>query len=99
MLATMGYITPDLIGKLPGYLSPSSGLMFADVLNELGAISKFPVAGWAQIVFYGAFCDVSHLSLCSLGVNGLRTPPPWVTLRPFQFFAVLLHTFVLGYDF
>ena len=26
-------------------------------------------------------------------------PPPWVTLRPFQFFAVLLLTFVLGYDF
>merc|ERR1712056_118265 len=26
MLATMGYITPELVGKLPGYLSPSQGL-------------------------------------------------------------------------
>ena len=25
MLATMGYITPELTGKLPGYLSPSAG--------------------------------------------------------------------------
>ena len=41
----------------------------------------------------------SHFSLCSLGVNGLRTLPPWVALRPFQFFAVLLLTVVLGYDF
>ena len=30
MLATMGYITPELTGKLPGYLSPSAGLKFAD---------------------------------------------------------------------
>merc|ERR1719373_853819 len=31
MLATMGYITPEITGKLPGYLSPSMGLKFADV--------------------------------------------------------------------
>merc|ERR1719168_559426 len=49
----MGYITPELTGKLPGYLSPSAGLKFSDVPNGLGAISKVPVAGWAQIV---AFC-------------------------------------------
>merc|ERR1719272_2712774 len=29
MLAAMGYITPELTGKLPGYLSPSMGLKFA----------------------------------------------------------------------
>ncbi|CAK0798027.1 unnamed protein product [Prorocentrum cordatum] len=29
MLATMGYITPEITGKLPGYLSPSAGLKFA----------------------------------------------------------------------
>ena len=46
----------------------------------------------------GALC-VSHLSLCSLGVNGSRTPPPWVTLRPFLFLPLLLHYVVLGYDF
>ncbi|CAK0825907.1 unnamed protein product, partial [Prorocentrum cordatum] len=60
MLATMGYITPEITGKLPGYLSPSAGLKFADVPNGLGAISKVPAAGWAQIVAYGAFCELSQ---------------------------------------
>jgi len=60
MLATMGYITPELTGKLPGYLSPSAGLKFADVPNGLAAISKVPAAGWAQIVAYCAFCELSQ---------------------------------------
>merc|ERR1719284_560811 len=60
MLATMGDITPELTGKLPGYLSPSAGLKFADIPNGLGAISKVPAAGWAQIVAYGAFCELSQ---------------------------------------
>merc|ERR1719378_793438 len=60
MLACMGYITPELTGKLPGYLSPSAGLKFADIPNGLGAISKVPAAGWAQIVAYGAFCELSQ---------------------------------------
>merc|ERR1719510_2868732 len=33
MLATMGYITPEITGKLPGYLSPSTGLKFEDIAN------------------------------------------------------------------
>merc|ERR1739848_383122 len=53
MLACMGYITPELTGKLPGYLSPSMGLKFADIPNGLGAISKVPLAGWGQILAYG----------------------------------------------
>merc|ERR1712232_1479025 len=60
MLAAMGYITPELTGKLPGYLSPSGGLKFADVPNGLGAISKVLNAGWAQIVAYCAFCELSQ---------------------------------------
>merc|ERR1719159_1696454 len=60
MLATMGYITPELTGKLPGFLSPSAGLKFADIPNGLGAISKVPAAGWAQIVAYCAFCELSQ---------------------------------------
>ena len=35
-----GYITPEITGKLPGFLSPSAGLKFADVPNGLAAISK-----------------------------------------------------------
>merc|ERR1711988_642094 len=59
MLATMGYITPELTGKFPGYLSPSAGLKFADVPNGLAAISKVPTLGWAQIAAYFGFCEFS----------------------------------------
>ena len=58
-LAAMGYITPKTTGKLPGYLSPSAGLKFADVPNGLVAISKVPAAGWGQILAYVTFCEVS----------------------------------------
>merc|ERR1712176_428222 len=40
MLATMGYITPEITGKFPGYLSPAAGLKFEDIPNGLAAISK-----------------------------------------------------------
>ena len=50
MLATMGYITPEITGKFSGFLSPSSNLKFADIPNGLGAVSKVPAAGWTQIV-------------------------------------------------
>ena len=60
MLATMGYITPEITGKFPGFLSPSAGLKFADVPNGLAAISKVPAGGWAQIAAYMAFCEVSQ---------------------------------------
>eukprot|EP00445_Apocalathium_hangoei_P035413 CAMPEP_0203957476 /NCGR_PEP_ID=MMETSP0359-20131031/89322_1 /ASSEMBLY_ACC=CAM_ASM_000338 /TAXON_ID=268821 /ORGANISM="Scrippsiella Hangoei, Strain SHTV-5" /LENGTH=586 /DNA_ID=CAMNT_0050891329 /DNA_START=51 /DNA_END=1808 /DNA_ORIENTATION=- len=59
-LAAMGYITPEVTGKLPGYLSPSAGLKFADVPNGLAAISKVPAAGWGQILAYMAFCELSQ---------------------------------------
>ena len=45
MLATMGYITPDITGKYPGFLSSSAGLKFADVPTGLAAISKVPAFG------------------------------------------------------
>merc|ERR1711953_1666989 len=57
MLATMGYITPELTGKFPGYLSPSQDLKFEDVPNGLAAISKVPTAGWVQILLYGLVCE------------------------------------------
>merc|ERR1712157_638435 len=62
MLATMGYITPEIVGKLPGSLSPSKGLNFEDIPNGLGAISKVPSAGWGQIVAYCAYCEVSGMN-------------------------------------
>merc|ERR1719210_2618465 len=60
MLATMGYITPEITGKLPGYLDPRSPTVaFEDIPNGLGAISKVPVGGWIQIVAYMAVCEAS----------------------------------------
>merc|ERR1712216_724688 len=59
MLATMGYMTPEITGKLPGYLSPSAGLKFDDIPNGLAAISKVPTVGWAQIAAYFGFCEFS----------------------------------------
>merc|ERR1719416_372960 len=59
MLAAMGYITPEITGKLPGYLSPSAGLKFADIPNGLAAVSKVPTLGWAQIAAYFGFCEFS----------------------------------------
>merc|ERR1719424_2800831 len=57
MLATMGYITPELVGKFPGEISPSLGVKFADVPNGLAALSKVPGAGWLQIVAYCLYCE------------------------------------------
>ena len=59
MLATMGYLTPDLTGKFPGFLSVSAGLKFADVPSGLAAISLVPALGWAQVVAYCGFVDLS----------------------------------------
>merc|ERR1711912_86352 len=60
MLATMGYITPEVAGKFPGYLSPSAGLQFQDIPNGLAALSKVPSGGWAQMALYAAYCEVSQ---------------------------------------
>merc|ERR1719492_137699 len=62
MLATMGYMTPEITGKWPGYLSPSGGLKYEDIPNGLAAISKVPGAGWFQIFAYCAYCEVSGMS-------------------------------------
>jgi hypothetical protein len=56
----MGYVTPEITGKLPGYLSPSAGLKLADVPNGLAAISSVPAAGSGQILAYMAFCETSQ---------------------------------------
>merc|ERR1712086_650272 len=61
MLATMGYITPEVSGKFPGFLSPSKGLAFEDIPNGLAAISKVPVLGWIQIVIYCLYVEASGL--------------------------------------
>lgn len=64
MLATMGFMTPEIIGHWPGYLSPSMSLKFADVPNGLAALNVVPTLGQAgfedgkgcQGVMCDAFC-------------------------------------------
>merc|ERR1719262_1657947 len=60
MLACMGYITPEITGKLPGYISPSAQLKFEDIPNGLAAISKVPGLGWLQIFSYAAYCEITN---------------------------------------
>merc|ERR1712038_19634 len=57
MLATMGYITPEITGKWPGMLSKSENLSFQSIPNGLGALSKVPFTGWVQIVAYCGFTE------------------------------------------
>merc|ERR1712203_1228665 len=59
MLATMGYITPEVAGKFPGYCSYTSKLHFADIPNGLAAVSKVPFLGWFQILLYCGFTEYS----------------------------------------
>merc|ERR1719382_1960458 len=70
MLACMGYMTPEITGKLPGYLSPSMKLQFADIPNGLGALSKVPGVGWAQIFAYCAYCELSQDQTAGAGADG-----------------------------
>jgi len=79
MLATMGYITPELTGKFPGFLSPSSGLTFETIPNGLGAFSKVPLLGWVQIVIYCAVCEVSGINSRGENPGQFNFKPPLLT--------------------
>merc|ERR1719277_2312201 len=70
MLATMGYITPELVGKFPGYLSVSTELKFADVPTGLKALSVVPSAGWFQIFLYAGFCEFTGNKTGWFDANG-----------------------------
>merc|ERR1719210_55108 len=80
MLACMGYITPEITGKLPGELSPSMGLKFADIPNGLGAVSKVPTAGWVQIFLYCAWVEFSGMD--SNGIDGEQGTPGDLGWKP-----------------
>jgi len=57
MFACIGYIVPEYF-KIPGDLSPSQGVTFSDVPNGLGALSKVPPAGFAQIFLFAGFNEL-----------------------------------------
>eukprot|EP00411_Alexandrium_monilatum_P021669 CAMPEP_0175204854 /NCGR_PEP_ID=MMETSP0093-20121207/11789_1 /TAXON_ID=311494 /ORGANISM="Alexandrium monilatum, Strain CCMP3105" /LENGTH=464 /DNA_ID=CAMNT_0016497955 /DNA_START=69 /DNA_END=1463 /DNA_ORIENTATION=- len=56
MLATIGYMVPESY-RFPGYLSPSEDLKFADMPHGLAAISKVPLVGILQFVFFIGFIE------------------------------------------
>jgi len=56
MLASIGYIYP-FYDRLPGFLSKSAGLTFADIPNGVAAISKIPSGGWAQMFLFAILCE------------------------------------------
>eukprot|EP00974_Lingulodinium_polyedra_P104055 10072129-Lingulodinium_polyedra.AAC.1 len=59
MLAALDYITPELAGKFPGYLSRLVGVKCADIPNGLGAISKVPACGRLLTLAYALCCEPS----------------------------------------
>lgn len=87
-LNVWGYITPEIAGKFPGYLSPSAGLKFADVPNGLAAISKVLLFGRAwvlwvpEIPWNSSQVRVSGLETSSLVVAGVvRMNMSWVCMK------------------
>merc|ERR1719343_1166218 len=66
MFATIGYMVPEYT-RLPGFLSPSYGVKFADVPNGLSALSKVPALGLCQIV---AFAGLIEVQVYNEQING-----------------------------
>ena len=60
MLATMGCISPEITGALPGYLFQSAGLKFVDIPCGFVGNTKVASAGWAHFLASGAFCELSQ---------------------------------------
>jgi len=57
MLAVLGYIVQSQT-RLPGLISTSANLSFADVPNGFPALSAIPAAGLAQIVAFIGFMEL-----------------------------------------
>ena len=56
------YIIAEVACKLPGFLSPSTGLKSANIPNGVDAISMGPAAGWARFDADGALCERPRVS-------------------------------------
>jgi len=60
MLAITGYLIQELV-RLPGFLSFSYAVKFADVPNGLAAIKQVPGLGWLQMIAAVGFLELSAL--------------------------------------
>merc|ERR1711933_514663 len=78
MLATMGYITPEITGKFPGFLSPLNNLKFEDIPNGLAALKVVPVGGWAQILAYCFLCELEGFDPKEREPGALGFKPPFL---------------------
>merc|ERR1712032_1664797 len=77
-LATMGYITPEITGKFPGFLSPLNNLKFEDVPNGLAALKVVPSGGWAQILAYCFLCELEGFDPKDREPGNLGFRPPFL---------------------
>merc|ERR1712216_458052 len=60
MAACLGIITTEAGVRLPGYLSISQDISYADMPGDLaGSWESVPLAGWAQIVAFIAALDIA----------------------------------------
>lgn len=57
MFATIGYIVPEYY-RIPGYLSPTNDLKFADVPNGLKALKVVAPEGWFQWVALCGYYEI-----------------------------------------
>jgi len=56
MFACLGYMTPEYF-RWPGYCTGTTKLLFTDIPNGLGAVSKIPLKGWAQIALFCGYVE------------------------------------------
>merc|ERR1711935_78403 len=77
MMAFLGFIWQQGVGHLPGYISHSPDLKFADIPDGVAAIAAVPAVGWAQILW---FCGLLELGMFS--VNTQRAPGAFNFYRP-----------------
>jgi len=71
MIACSGFLVTAAGIRLPGYLSPSKGLKFADMPAGLAAISKVPTGGWIQIFLFATLCEFGN----GVGIEEWKTRP------------------------
>eukprot|EP01038_Epipyxis_sp_PR26KG_P006032 gene6032-8306_t len=56
--ATILFALALTVTRLPGYISPTDGLKFADVPNGVAALGAIPLLGWAQLVALIGFFEL-----------------------------------------
>ena len=69
LIACIGHIVPQYF-KLPGVVSPSAGLNFADVLNGVAALSKIPAGGWTHTSLFAGLLAAGYFEQEDGGAPG-----------------------------